>query len=100
MATDLEALGACLEHIEAVLSYRYAQWLVEDPLTWDYRVVAARIPAGGEGYSIAHRTGVIGQVFRTGRAIVVPDTRSHPLYDPFDTRIDWEVAIPVWRGDS
>src|ERR1044071_1600194 len=100
MTLDLNAMSACLEHLEAMLSYRYAQWLVEDLVTWDYRVVAERIPAGGEGYPVAHRTGVIGQGFRTRRAIIVPDARSHPLYDPFDPRIDWEVAIPVWRGES
>jgi hypothetical protein len=95
MAVDLNAVRACLEHLEITLRYRYAQWLVEDPLTWDYRVVAERIPAGAGGYAVAHRTGVIGQAFRTGRAIAVPDTRSHPLYDPFDADVDWELTIPV-----
>lgn len=95
MAADLNTLGACLGHLDAILPSRYAQWLVEDAITWDYRVAAERIPPGTVGYAIAHRTGVVGQVFRTRRAIFVPDTRSHPLYDPFDTGVDWELAIPV-----
>jgi hypothetical protein len=100
MVLDIEGIRACLYDMEAKFHYRYAQWLIEDPVTRDYRVIAECIPADATGYAIAHRTGVIGQVFRTGHAIAVPDTRSHPLYDPFDTDVDWELAMPVWRGES
>jgi hypothetical protein len=96
----IEAVIGGLERIAATLPYSYAQWLVEDPVTFDYRVVAERIPSCADGFAIAHRTGVIGQVFRTGRAILVPDTSAHPLYDPFDSDVDWELAVPVWEGKN
>lgn len=100
MPADLVALSSALEKLEALFPYTYGQFLVEDSRTFDYCVVAERIPGGGEGYAIAHRTGVIGQVFRTRRAIAVPDTRRHPLYDPYDTSVDWELAVPLFRGGA
>ena len=48
-----------------------------------------------EGYDTAHRTGIIGQVFRTGRTLFAPDVAHHPLYDPFDPAITWELCFPV-----
>jgi hypothetical protein len=94
------AMNRVLEQLEVLLPYTYAQFLAEDAATRDYRVIAERIPGGGASYAVAHRTGVIGQVFRTQRAIVVPDTRHHPLYDPFDITVDWEIAIPLFRNDA
>jgi hypothetical protein len=38
---------------------------------------------------------VIGQVFRVERPILVTDAGNHPLYDPFDNTIDWELCFPV-----
>jgi hypothetical protein len=82
--------------LQAVIPYRYGQWLVEDPANHDYRVVTSIIPDDAEGYDLAHRTGVIGQVFRMEKSIIVPDVRNHPLYDPFDETIDWELCFPVF----
>lgn len=92
--TDL--YQSCLSKLTEIIPSRYAQWLIEDPETHDYRVVAAILPDGESGYDVAHRTGVIGQVFRTAKSIVVPDTRNHPLYDPFDDAIDWELCFPAF----
>jgi hypothetical protein len=89
-----------LEQIEVLIPYAYAQVLAEHAPTRDYRVIAERIPAGAAGYAVAHRTGVIGQVFRTQRAIIVTDTHHHPLYDPFDVTVDWEVALPLIRSGA
>lgn len=93
-----ETYRRALELIGPILPYRFAQWLIEDPEDHDYRVIASVIPNGAVGYDIAHRTGVIGQVFRLRRSIAVPDVRNHPLYDPFETTIDWELCFPVLRG--
>lgn len=79
----------------AVVDCAWAQWLAEDPRTRAYRVQAAHLPDGVAGYDTAHRLGVIGQVFRTGRAILVPDARADALYDPYDDAVDWELATPV-----
>ncbi|HEV7892058.1 MAG TPA: GAF domain-containing protein [Pyrinomonadaceae bacterium] len=90
----------CLESLRPVIPYQYAQWVLEDPNDHDYRVAAAVLPEGEPGYEVAHRTGVIGQVFRAGKGIVVPDARNHPLYDPFDTSVDWELCFPVFSGEE
>jgi len=95
--TNSETYRRALELIGPILPYRYAQWLIEDPENHDYRVIASVIPHGTVGYDIAHRTGVIGQVFRLRTLIAVPDVRNHPLYDPFETTIDWELCFPVQR---
>lgn len=93
-------MNRVLEQLETLLPYAHAQFLAEDAVIRDYRVIAERIPGGGTGYAIAHRTGVIGQVFRRQRAVFVPVTGSHPLYDPYDATVDWEIAIPLFREDA
>lgn len=87
---------SCLASLREIVPCQYTQWVVEDPETHDYRVVASILPEGEAGYDIAHRTGVIGQVFRTEQSMAVTDTRNHPLYDPFDGSIDWELCFPVF----
>jgi hypothetical protein len=86
----------CLGLIRGVIPYRYAHWLIEDPKSRDYRVIASVLPEGETGYGVAHRTGVIGQVFRVEMPILVSDAGNHPLYDPFDNTIDWELCFPVF----
>ncbi|HJQ25468.1 MAG TPA: GAF domain-containing protein [Blastocatellia bacterium] len=98
MTVDDDAIRRCLEKLRAVTFCHYAQWVVEDPASHDYRVVAAILPANESGYDVAHRTGVIGQVFRIAKPILVPDAQNHPLYDPFDHTIEWELAFPVFDG--
>jgi hypothetical protein len=71
--------------------------VVEDPVDHDYNVAASIVPAGEEGYATAHRTGIIGQVFRLEKAILAPDVASHPLYDAFDLSIQWELCFPLFR---
>jgi hypothetical protein len=95
---DIEMYSHCLAKLQTIVPYQYAQWLIEDPDTHDYRVISSVIPDGAEGYTTAHRTGVIGQVFRLEESILVPDVRDHPLYDPFDTDINWELCFPVFVG--
>jgi hypothetical protein len=95
--------GRCdeaLDGLRKILPFAYAQWVVESPLTRDYDVVASRCPAGTESYDVAHRPGVIGQVFRRGRAIFLPRARAHPLYDLYDPRVEWELALPLREGDN
>lgn len=96
-AGDLER---CLTLLKAVVPFQYAQWIIEDPDSHDYRVVSAILPDAEEGYDVAHRTGVIGQVFRSEKAILVPDASNHPLYDPFDLTIDWELAFPLFVDEQ
>lgn len=84
-----------LEAAGSLLGHAYAQWVIEDPRSFAYRVAAERLPEGRQGYATAHRLGVIGQVFRSARAIFVADTRAHPLYDPYDPEMAWELALPV-----
>jgi len=91
----LSSYSACLAQLSAVVSFEYGQCLIEDANTLDYRVVTAILPEGKHGYEIAHRTGVIGQVFRTEKAILVSEVQSHPLYDAFDRRIEWELCFPL-----
>jgi hypothetical protein len=90
-----DSCRACLQGLSEILSFEYAQYLVEDPDSWDYRVVASILPEGETGYDTAHRTGVIGQVFRTQKPVIVPDARNHPLYDSFDSRVEWELCFPL-----
>jgi hypothetical protein len=95
MTLTPESCRASLARLQAILPSRYAQWCAEDPSSHDYRVLAAILPDGQEGYDTAHRTGIIGQVFRTGRTLFAPDVAHHPLYDPFDPAITWELCFPV-----
>lgn len=96
---DLRVLNRCLQRLSGVLPFVHSQWLIEDPKTWDYEVIVHRVPEGHPQYRIAHRTGVIGQVFRTDRPIVVPDVRNHILYDPFDEEVGWELALPARQDE-
>jgi hypothetical protein len=91
-------IEAVFDAVSDVLPFRYAQWLVEDPQTRDYRVAAARFPEGASCYDVAHRTGVIGQVFRLRRPLLVEAARAHPLYDPYDPAVEWELTIPLFLG--
>jgi hypothetical protein len=75
--------------LRASVPYLYAQWLYEDPNSLEYRVA---VSAGEESYEIAHRSGIIGQVFRTGATMFVSNVCVHPLYDTYDSRITWEWA--------
>ncbi|MDQ5835253.1 MAG: GAF domain-containing protein, partial [Acidobacteriota bacterium] len=100
MENQVDNFRRCLDRLRSAIPYLYGQWVVEDPRSHDYRVAAAVLPEGEAGYEVAHRTGVIGQVFRTRQAIAVQDTRNHPLYDPFDTTIDWELCFPVFDGEE
>lgn len=93
-ATD--GIQRCLTDLQTALPHRYSQWLVEEPESHNYRVVASVIPEGESGYAEAHRTGIIGQVFRTEEAILADQVREHPLYDPFDNEIDWELCFPLF----
>lgn len=88
----------CLIHLKTVIRYSYAQWLIEDPKNHDYKVVVSVTPENEPSYSIAHRTGIIGQVFRTKQSILASDLSNHPLYDPFDQTIDWELCFPVFTN--
>jgi hypothetical protein len=97
MFPHVDAIQRCLIFLQSIVPYQYGQWLIEDPESHDYRVIASVVPAGEVCYDIAHRTGVIGQVFRMQKSILSPDVRSHPLYDAFDKRIDWEFCLPVLR---
>jgi hypothetical protein len=90
-----ECLEAILGQLSEVLPLTYAQWVIESPAVWDYRVMVSRSPAGADCYDIAHRSGVIGQVFRRERPIFIPDARTHPLYDVYDPLVEWELALPL-----
>jgi hypothetical protein len=86
----------CLTLLKTVVPYQYGQWVIEDRDNHDYLVISAVIPKGAQGYATAHRTGIIGQVFRTEKSILASDVRNHPLYDAFDDAIDWELSFPVF----
>jgi hypothetical protein len=88
-------LRKSLREIRGNLPYLYAQWLIEYQ-NGDYRVVAAEGADGNESFDVAHRTGVIGQIFRTESPIWIGDVKGHPLYDPFDERVTWEIALPAF----
>lgn len=96
MHLEIDTIQQCLSLLQTIIPFRYAQWLIEDSQNHDYRVVAAVLPAGEVGYDVAHRTGIIGQVFRLEQAILAPDVGQHPLYDSFDSAIDWELCFPVF----
>jgi hypothetical protein len=93
-----DSYRACLRGLNEILPFAYAQYLIEDSDNHDYKVVASILPEGETGYDIAHRTGVIGQVFRIERPIAIPDVRNHPLYDAFDSEIEWELCFPLLRA--
>ena len=95
-----ELIEEMLDLLSTLLPYCYAQWVIESPCTWDYAVVASRFPAGADCYEVAHRPGVIGQVFRRERAIFIPDVKDHPLYDTYDPFVEWELAVPLVDGGS
>jgi hypothetical protein len=99
MTLTPETCRASLARLQAILPSRYAQWVAEDPSSHDYGVLAAILPDGEEGYDTAHRTGIIGQVFRLELAILAPDVAKHPLYDPFDSSIQWELCFPLFRAE-
>jgi hypothetical protein len=90
----------CLAEMKAAVPCRYLQWLAEDPGTHDYTVKASVLPEGEAGYDVAHRTGIIGQVFRTEQPILARNVKVHPLYDSFDGAIDWELCFPLFNGNA
>src|SRR6185436_7821856 len=95
----LENLEIALSRVAGFFPLRYAQWVVQSPETWDYLVVASRFPLDGSCYDIAHRPGVIGQVFRRERPIFLAAAQEHALYDPFDPSVEWELAVPLFDGE-
>jgi hypothetical protein len=98
MIPDSVAARSCLTRAQALIRFRYAQYVIEDPTNHDYAVIAAVVPDGEQGYTTAHRTGIVGQVFRLEQAILAPDVSKHPLYDPFDSSIQWELCFPLFRA--
>jgi hypothetical protein len=95
---DTETYRRCLDLLRSVVPYRYGQWLIEDLESYDYRVIASVVPENSANYATAHRTGIIGQVFRIEKPILAPDVGNHPLYDPFDDAIEWELCFPVFAS--
>ncbi len=95
---QIKSFDKTLESLRGVLPFTYAQWVEESRLTSDYAVVASRSPQAAAGYDIAHRPGVIGQVFRRGRPIFIPHVNTHVLYDLFDPGIEWELTLPLNDG--
>src|ERR1700729_2007458 len=95
---DEVAIVRWLDEIQEAFASTYCQWIIEDPDTRDYRVMTSLRPGGQNGFDVAHRTGVIGQVFRLKKPIIVPDTKNHPLYDAFDQSVAWELCFPVFAG--
>jgi GAF domain len=93
-----EGVESVLDLLLTLVPYDYAQWVTESSATWDYTVVASRFPAGEDCYDIAHRPGVIGQVFRRERPIFISDVQAHPLYDAYDPSVEWELAVPLADG--
>ena len=87
LKADFKQYHDCLLQLKTVIRYSYGQWLIEDPDNHDYKVVVSVTTENEPGYSIAHRTGIIGQVFRTKQSILASDLSNHPLYDPFDHTI-------------
>jgi len=98
-AAAMENLEMALERAAGFFPLRYAQWVIQSPKTWDYLVIASRFPLDGSCYEIAHRPGVIGQVFRRQRPIFLAAAQEHALYDSFDPFVEWELAVPLFDGD-
>ena len=96
LKTQPEIALQLLSSLKSLCAAEYAQWIIEDPSDCEYRVVASLLPHGADGYETAHRTGIIGQVFRTEESILAMDVRNYPLYDTFDNSIDWELCFPVF----
>lgn len=99
-AGQFDCLEPLLDRVRRVLAYDYAQWVLEAPQSRDYNVFASRFPPGQSCYEVAHRPGVIGQVFRRRRPIFLQGARLHPLYDPYDDSIEWELALPLFEEDA
>lgn len=97
---DLDCLERRLDQVRRIIDYDYAQWVLEEPQSWDYKVAASRFPPGQSCYEVAHRPGVIGQVFRKRRSIFLQDAPFHPLYDPYDGSIEWELALPFFDAEE
>lgn len=95
---NTEIYRRCLALLQSVVPYRYGQWLIEDQESHDYRVIASVVPENSANYATAHRTGIIGQVFRIEKPILAPDVGNHPLYDPFDDAIEWELCFPIFES--
>lgn len=95
LKTHPDFADSVLLSLQSLCPFRYAQWVREDPLDCEYRVISAIVPDGAEGYATAHRSGIIGQVFRSQKSILARDVHNHPMYDPFDNSIDWEFCFPV-----
>jgi diguanylate cyclase (GGDEF)-like protein/PAS domain S-box-containing protein len=91
------ALDAVLGELEARMGYRFLSLYVRDGhglrlgAQRGYRAVPERLDAG---------TGVIGRVFRTGRAALVPDVRADPDYVPGDEGVGAEIAVPLLGDDE
>ncbi|MBV9157815.1 MAG: GAF domain-containing protein [Acidobacteriaceae bacterium] len=96
--TEATAVERCLHELTTALPFRYCQWLIENPDYFGYEVIASVLPDGETGYAVAHRTGVIGQVFRQKQPIFLADARKHTLYDVYDHTILWELCLPVFAG--
>lgn len=99
-AHNYAGITLCLNRLQIMLACSYCQWLIENPSNHDYEVVASINPEGEIGYDVAHRTGVIGQVFRRQEPMFVAHTNSHPFYDVFDNNISWELCAPIFSGQK
>ncbi len=60
--------------------------------------MAQLLPPDSQGYEVAHRTGVIGQVFRRRQTLFVADGPKNRLYDTFDPAVVWELAVPLFQA--
>jgi diguanylate cyclase (GGDEF)-like protein/PAS domain S-box-containing protein len=91
------ALDAVLGELEERMGYRFLSLYLRDRdglrlgAHRGYVAVPERLDVG---------TGVIGRVYRTGRAALVPDVRTDPDYVPGSVEVVAEIAVPLLGDDE
>lgn len=92
-------LETILEQLGSLWGYHHGAVLLHDPDTDELVVAASRAYAHAPGQRIAAGLGICGEVFRTGKPLVIGDVTADGRYIQGVAGAHSELAVPlVWEG--
>jgi diguanylate cyclase (GGDEF)-like protein len=92
-------LEVILEQLGQLWGYHHGAILLHDPATDELVVAASHEYSRAAGQRIAAGLGICGEVFRTGRPLVIDDVTGDPRYIEGVPGAQSELAVPlVWEG--